>query len=450
MFESITQLITDLGLNVCEFVDVGSRSERRTGIPDSFSSGPAARVLSKLIPDGKVWRHQASALKHLFNGRNVVVSTGTASGKSLIFQLYALDRLLSDPDSKVLAFYPLRALAADQFAHWQRIAELAGLGSEDVARIDGGVPVKDRERVMDRARVVLMTPDVCHAWFMRTIDKPSNGRFLGALALLVLDEAHVYESVFGSNVAFLIRRLLAAKRRLSTGGINARKLQVIAATATIDEPAQHLERITGLKFRVVDETKNGAPRQRRRILHVDGPDQGRDGESVISTILAAIYELKQQQRFIAFMDSRQGVERIAQQVAKDSVKPYRSGYEERDRNAIERALRNGKLRGVVSTSALELGIDIPDMEIGVNVGVPNSRKSFRQRLGRIGRTSPGIFLVIAPANAFKQFGESLTEYYASSIEPSYLYLGNRFVQFPRDRPCKRLQTVRGELDRILC
>ena len=244
--------------------------------------------------------------------------------------------------------------------------------------------MNEREQIIEQARVVLMTPDVCQAWLMRTLATQPVNRFLDALTLLVLDEAHVYESVFGSNAAFLIRRLLAAKRRVSSQRGNV-QLQVVAATATIAEPQEHLKNLTGLRFKVVNERQDGAPRYRRRILHVEGSDQGSDGEATITNILAGMCSLKKRRRFIAFMDSRQGVERIAQRLGRESVRPYRSGYEDRDRAAIEKALHSGGLHGVVSTSALELGIDIADMEIGVNLGVPQSRKSFRQRLGRTGR-----------------------------------------------------------------
>ena len=253
---------------------------------------------------------------------------------------------------------------------------------------------------------------------------------LDALTLLVLDEAHVYESVFGSNMAFLLRRLLAAKRRSPS---HRRQLQMIAATATIADAEQHLENLTGVSFHPVDETCNGAPTYERRIVHIEGPDSGAGGEADIAEIGAAICNLTPRHRFIAFMDSRQGVERIVQRIGNPHVMPYRSGYEAGDRIAIEEGLRNGTLHGVISTSALELGIDIPDLEVGINLGVPQSRKSFRQRLGRVGRSQPGVFLVVAPSNAFKQFGENLSEYYEDSVEPSYLYLGNRFVQFAHAR-----------------
>ena len=117
----------------------------------------------------------------------------------------------------------------------------------------------------------------------------------------------------------------------------------------------------------------------------------------------------------------------------EAVRPYRSGYEAADRSAIEESLRDGSLRGVVSTSALELGINIPHFSVGLNVGVPASRKSLRQRLGRVGRRRPGAFAIIAEPYAFRRFGTSLQEYYASSVEPSYLYLENRFIQFAHAR-----------------
>ena len=442
MLDAIDRVIADLGLNILETVEVPERPELRVPVPKRIADGPAARVISDTIPGGQIWKHQAQALSDLSRGGNVVVSTGTASGKSLIFQTYALHLLLTDPGSKVLVFYPLRALTNDQLNSWQRLVKASGLEQNAVGLIYGGVPMAEREQTLERSRIVLMTPDVCQAWLMRTVGNPTVKKFIESLSLLILDEAHVYESVLGSNTAFLLRRLMAAKRILSPRGTNARRLQIIAATATIDAPAQHLENLTGVQFKVVDEAANGAPRSRRTIRHVEGPESGREGEEAIATIIDKICGMAERHRFISFVDSRQGVERIARAVDveqitrgvnKAAVKSYRSGFERRDRDAIERALRDGSLHGVVSTSALELGIDIADVEIGINLGVPQSRKSFRQRLGRVGRTTPGVFLVVAPANAFTRFGETMASYYESSVEPSYLYLGNRFVQFAHAR-----------------
>lgn len=441
MFEFADRLIDDMKLNVVESVEIPSRRQSRTRVPDVFLDDGIAPIIAKEAPDGRLWKHQSQALRHLVAGRNLVISTGTASGKSLIFQLHALNRLLTEPDSKVLVLYPLRALASDQLVSWQNRAKLAGLNPEEVAYISSNLSQSDRERIIADARIVMMTPDMCQAWLIRQIGSGFISRFVESLALLILDEAHVYESIFGSNFAFLARRLASAKYRI--GGSNgSRKFQMIAATATIAEPAQHLERLTGYKFRVIEEKSNGAPRRTRQILHIEGPETGDDGEKAASDIIAGICALKKRHRFIAFMDSRQGVERIAELANREDVKPYRSGYEERDRAEIEKALRDGTLRGVVSTSALELGIDIEDVEIGINLGVTQSRKSFLQRLGRIGRHSPGVFMVVASANAFTQYGESLSEYYDASVEPSYLYLGNRFIQFAQAR------CLRNELEAL--
>ena len=440
MFAYISQLIDDLNLKVSDSVEIAERSERRGSAPSVISAGPAAPVLNQMGSGDSLWQHQSEALRQLSTGENVVISTGTASGKSLIFQIFAVHRLLTEPESKVLAFYPLRALTSDQHASWLRVARWAGLSESEIVKIDGSVALKSRRGLLERGRVVLMTPDVCHAWLMRTAASASSSAFLRALRILILDEAHVYESVFGSNVSFLFRRILAAKHRLSPRNGKTRRLQVIAATATIKDPADHLERLTGLDYRVIDEKQDGAPRHQRKILHVEGPGLGQEGEQTVLKILDGICSQKVQRRFIAFVDSRQGVERIAAQLGYTSVKPYRSGYEAEDRRAIEDSLRKGILKGVISTSALELGIDISDMEIGVNLGVPHSRKSFRQRLGRIGRTCPGAFIVVAEPNAFRQFGENLSDYYASSVEPSHLYLGNRFIHFTHAR------CIRDELE----
>lgn len=442
MLDAIDRVIADLDLNILETVEVPERPPTLAPVPKYIADGPAYPVIGDTIPGGQVWKHQAQALSDLSSGGNVVISTSTASGKSLIFQTYALHLLLTDPGSKVLVFYPLRALTNDQLNSWRRLAKIAGLGQNSVGLIYGGVPMAEGEQTLERSRIVLMTPDVCQARLMRTVGNPTVKKFIEALSLLILDEAHVYESVLGSNTAFLLRRLMAAKRILSPRG-TSRRFQVIAATATIDAPAQHLENLTGVQFNVVDEAVNGAPRNPRRILHIEGPDSGSGGEAAIAEIASRICAMEKRHRFIAFIDSRQGTERtFLESLDNENVKPYRSGYEEQQRKDIERALNNSTLHGVVSTSALELGIDIADMEIGINLGVPQSRKSFQQRLGRVGRTTPGVFLVVGPDNAFTRFGESLSSYYESSVEPSYLYLGNRFVQFAHAR------CLRGEMEAL--
>jgi len=329
--------------------------------------------------------------------------------------------------------YPLKALASDQLGKWKELVRKADLGRELVGRIDGDVPMSDRDAILDSAKILIMTPDVCHAWFMRNIGSGPVRRFLKCLRLLVLDEAHVYESVFGSNVSFLMRRLIAAKKKATRNNTKSKQFQVIATTATVSGLADHLRRLTGLDFAVVNEEQNGSPHFQRRVLHLGADDHGAAGESAAVDIVRSILTLDEYKRFMVFIDSRQGVERVVRSVDHGKVLPYRSGYEVQDREKIEGALRDGSLHGIIATSALELGIDIADMEIGITLGVPHSRKAFHQRLGRIGRAKPGLFLVIAPPAEFRRLGLTFEDYFHMPVEQSHLYLENRFIQFSQAR-----------------
>ena len=431
-----------------------TRDEQLCLPPAELLQGPAAPLLSRHDEEGRVWKHQALTLEALCRGENCVVATGTASGKSLIFQAWALHLISQNPDATIAVFDPLRALASDQTESWREQAIAAGLGENIVVKIDGSIPVSERERLIDGASVVIMTPDICHAWLMRNLSRRAVNRFVGNLELVVIDEAHVYDSVFGSNAAYLFRRLLNA-RTLARGQDD--DCRIIAATATISNPAEHLSLLTGRPFTAITEEQNGARIYPRTLLHIDGENE-QDLLPVISEA-AGWPDVK----FIAFVDSRQGVERLARRIPGDAVMPYRNGYEADDRRDVELALRNDQLKGVVSTSALELGINIPGLNLGINLKVPDSRKSFRQRLGRIGRDGPGAFIIVAPRNAFSQFGETLESYYQASVEPTMLYLENEYIQFanaqcmareaganrPNANDCQWPQGFQQSLDAVL-
>jgi len=288
----------------------------------------------------------------------------------------------------------------------------------------------ERAKAIERARVVVATPDVTHAWLMSNLTKPAHRRFLRRLALVVIDEAHVFDSVFGSNFAYLFRRLAVAAR-MADRTADAEPLRVVAASATISNPVEHLAALTGMAFEAIDDTLDSSPRYGRQILHL-ACGSGQEA-SAAADLQKSMLERSDQGSFLTFIDSRQGAERLAIRTDAEDVKPYRSGYEGEDRASIERALRDGSLRGVVSTSALELGLNIPHFSVGLNLNVPVSRKSFRQRLGRVGRQRPGAFAILAEPYAFRRFGESLSSYYETSVEPAYLYLQNRFIQYAHAR-----------------
>ena len=381
--------------------------------------------------DGRVWLHQGKAMSIAAEGRNLVISTGTASGKSLVFQSAAFRTLDQDDEAAVIVFYPLKALSNDQLISWRRAGALAGYREAEIVKVDGDIPRGVRAEVLSQARIALMTPDVCQAWLLNEISNPVHRDFLARTSLVIIDEAHVLEGVFGSNFAYLFRRLCTA-RIILRGKSRRRDFQVIAASATIAAPDRHLAALTGLQFETVGDEDDGAPRHERSIVHIAAADRGE--ADVAEAMQKSLVEASTDGSFITFIDSRQGAERLAVRTGHTSlVKPYRSGYEAEDRSNIEHALRDGYLRGVVSTSALELGIDIPHFEVGLNLGVPVTRKSFRQRLGRVGRRRPGSFGIVAEPYAFRRFGSTLLEYYEKSVEPSHLYLGNRFMQFTHAR-----------------
>jgi DEAD/DEAH box helicase domain-containing protein len=359
-----------------------------------------------------------------------VIATGTASGKSLVFQTAALAILEKDPEARVAVFYPLKALAADQLVGWKKALVSAGYSETLVAECHGDIEIDARFQSLEEARVLIMTPDVCHHWLLKNLVKLSVKRFISNIQLIVIDEAHVLEGVFGSHVAFLLRRLQVARAIAQKGRVSTKKLRFVAASATISNPDDHLKALTGRSFSVVDESQDGSPAQSRSLVHLACKT---NPASILPELQQELLQSSTQGSFISFVDSRQGVERAVVQTNHPLVRPYRSGYEADDRISIENALRNGALRGVVSTSALELGINIPHFAIGLNAGVPNSRKAFRQRFGRVGRAQPGSFAVIADPNDFRRFGSTFAEYWNGSIEPSTLYLKNRFMQFTHAR-----------------
>ena len=415
---SIPKCIGCVALSV---VEIPGTAEMSAAPPESITTGSAWPAASAVAKDGKLWLHQAEALRQLEAGKNTVIATGTASGKSLIFQLWALHQAATNPESTALVFYPTKALANDQTRRWQEVALIVGLRGEAIGQIDGDVLMNKRDVILEQSRIVIMTPDVCHAWLTRRVAEPTVKGFLRNLRTVIIDEAHTYEAVLGSNSAFLFRRLITATK--AVGADNSP--QFIAATATILTPEEHLEKLTGQEFSVVEEKQNGSPRHARIVHHVDG-----EGEEELAALILNIINNDPDAQVIAFHDSRQGVERIVQQTGRrDEIMPYRSGYLSDDRRKIEDSLRENRLRAVVSTSALELGIDMPDLNYGINLYLPPSRKQFHQRLGRIGRSRPGTFVIMAPASEFSRHGDTLAGYCANSVEPSHLYLDNEYIAF---------------------
>ncbi len=443
MYNTIHEILQgkeqNTGFSIVESFEIKGQEARYRSVPEFLGSSKVGNYLNQQYSNG-LWAHQSQALEALGKGEDVVISTGTASGKSLVFQSLAFHKVMASPQNRVLVFYPLIALAADQLRSWRRMARELHIVENVIGRIDGTVSMQEREATLRSSRIIIMTPDVCHAWLMSRLAMPVVKEFISNLSAVVIDEAHTMEGVFGSNSAFLIRRLMAAQNHMLGNKASERNLQFVAATATIENPKEHLKQITGKEFTVISHNDDGAPHHKRIVAHVACPLGGE--LQIAKELQRRLLGNGNEGSFITFVDSRKGVETLAVATQEDieellvedpSVAPYRAGFTTDERQRIENRLKSRELRGVVSTSALELGIDIPSLSVGLNVGIPATRKAYRQRLGRVGRDGPGAFVVIGPPDIFRRYGTTFREYHDMSVEPSYLYLDNRFMQFAHAR-----------------
>ena len=352
-----------------------------------------------------LWSHQAEAYEAAAAGP-VVITTGTASGKSLAFNLPTLDALLRDRTARALYLYPAKALSQDQ----ARALGALGLGKQlRPAIYDGDTPRAQRAAIRRRSNLVLTNPDMLHLGILP--NHPAWSAFFSSLAVVVVDEAHVYRGVFGSHVGNVLRRL---RRVAQAYGCAPRFL---LATATIANPVELAERLTGLEdWTLVD--RDGSPGASRTVAMWNPPlvDEALGARrSVLGEAADVVAELVASgARTIAFMKSRRAVEllaRFVQQTLEGRDRPelasrvaaYRAGYTPQQRRELERKLAAGELLAVISTDALELGIDIGSLDAAVCVTFPGTVASLRQMWGRAGRRGRGLAVYIAGEDGLDQF-----------------------------------------------
>src|SRR3954454_3671968 len=379
----------------------GARPPRPEPLPDYLS--PA--LLESLERTGvdKLWSHQAAALESAWDGPTMV-TTGTASGKSLAFNLPVLDTLARDPRARAIYIYPTKALAQDQA---RKLHELRAPFLRH-AIYDGDTPREERRAIRQRSNLILTNPDMLHVGVLP--HHRNWGDVLANLAFVVVDEAHVYRGVFGSHVANVLRRL----RRLAAAyGTEPR---FVLTSATIANPVDLAERLTGLEFNLVDD--DGAPAAERQVAMWNPPLRDESTGARASALGAAAGLLarlvEEDVRTICFPKSRRGVELI-QKFAKlrledagrsdlaERIAPYRAGYTPQQRREIERRLAEGDLLAVVATSALELGIDVGELDAAICVNFPGTVASLLQMWGRAGRRRTGLAMYIAGDDALDQF-----------------------------------------------
>lgn len=431
LLPEISALLGKLAIPISEIVTLPAQAAAYLPVPHGLDQRVIASLQSN-YPQG-LYSHQARAIQAFLQGQDVCLATPTASGKSLVFMASAIHLALSDPEARILALYPAKALIQDQLEKWKQALILHKLSA---SFIDGSVATSARVALLNQHRVILMTPDVLHAWLLPRADEKEMGQFLASLRLLILDEAHVYDAVFGTNMTYLLHRLQA----LSPVG------RIIASTATIGAPGEVMARLTGRPFFVLDAEDDGTNRPERDLVILRGDPQ-EDSQAAVP-LLHALQQLPSL-RYLAFADSRKKVERLVSRLHSHTrngnehgvpetkpripdeaqVLPYRAGYEEEDRRTIQAALGQGSLAGVVSTSALELGLDIGDLQIVILLGVPVSMRSFWQRIGRVGRRERGLCLIFDNQGLADRTRGGMNAFLARPLEPSWLYLENRNLQF---------------------
>lgn len=429
--------------HIGRWVHVPARSARFAAFP----AGLDRRLIEVLAARGidRLYTHQAEAVAAGLRGEHVAVVTPAASGKTLCYNLPVFQLLLADPAARALYLYPTKALAHDQLAALRGLADLtmaqAGNPSYDPALIcatyDGDTPSGRRGKVRDAARIILSNPDMLHAGILP--QHPRWAAFFANLTAVVVDEMHVYRGVFGSHVANVLRRL---RRLCRFYGSNPR---FYLASATIANPQELAERLVEAPVTVIGPERNGAPQGERTILFYNppllDPTLGIRRSVGLEAAELAAHFVRHDAQTIVFGRSRLTAELILmylrQQLAgagdlaglpptdaPRALRGYRSGYLPAERRAIEAGLRDGTVRAVVATNALELGIDIGQMAAALLAGYPGTIAAARQQMGRAGRRQDAAAAVLIAA------ADPLDQYLIAHPE----YLLDRTVEHARLNP----------------
>lgn len=351
----------------------------------------------------QLFTHQAAAITAVSQHKNVIIATATASGKSLCYTVPVLQRLLERPSARALYLFPTKALAHDQTAETNAIIA-AGKLPIAVNSYDGDTPRGQRGKVRSAGGILISNPDMLHAGIL---PYHTGWRDLFSnLEFVVLDEIHAYRGIFGSHVANVLRRL---RRICHFYGSDP---QFICASATIANPRQHAERLVEAPFVLIDEAQNGSPTGEKQFILYNPPiideELGLRASTMIAARDTAVTFLGEDVQTILFARTRQSVELLLTYLRDEiayrgwestAVTGYRGGYLPLERREIEHNLRTGQLRGVVATNALELGIDIGELDAAVIAGYPGSIASTWQQAGRAGRRAAQSAAVLIAGNS---------------------------------------------------
>jgi DEAD/DEAH box helicase domain-containing protein len=396
-----TQLWDELltGEELAHLTTESAREARTSAFPEDLH--PRVRAALEARGIETLFEHQADVWEAAARGEHVIVTTGTASGKSLAFNLPVLDALAREPKQRALYLYPTKALSQDQV---RALTEL-NMPRARAAIYDGDTPTEQRWQIRKWANLIVSNPDMLHVGLLPHHDR--WGDVLSNLRYVVVDEAHVYRGVFGSHVGNVLRRL---RRLAKVYGADPR---FVLTSATIANPAELARSLVGVEATVVET--DAAPRAERTIALWNPPlldeELGLRGSALAEASKLMADLVSREVRTLCFTKSRKAAElihRFTVQRLQDPdlarrLSPYRAGYTPAQRRDIERRLVTGDLLGVTATDALELGIDVGLLDCVISVGFPGTMASLRQQWGRAGRRGHGLAVLIASEDALDQY-----------------------------------------------
>jgi len=410
-----------------EMID-GRKDQVCTGfigsIPPRYSDLPLSKEVRAALASlgiSKLYEHQMEAIRYITKGKNVVIVSPTASGKTLSFNIPILASARTNKKAKALMVYPTKALSYDQRAQLERLSRAFGYNCPDSWSYDGDVPEEHRRALRKSPPPILLTnPEYLHLSFLGHWDKWQH--FLKDLVFLVIDEIHEYRGFFGTNAALLFRRFLYKLKQL---GVSPR---IILSSATCANPREHAFRLTGLDFALVTDSSNMRPERHLLFVSPDIPSFKFSEIFMLRVVRTALACLRMGLSTICFCPTRKFVEEASGYAKNEARKfnldpkcvvPYRSGYTADERRSIENGLRTGEYKVVFSTNALEIGIDIGRLDACVLAGFPDNVMSAWQRIGRAGRSwdKKAYVIYFAQNNPVDQF-------YAANI--------NSFLERPLD------------------
>ena len=408
----LTELLTSLRHNrdfmtqVVSWERLPARHAQAAVFPSEMNSVLAQAFLERGI--SQLYSHQTDAIASVNQHRDVVISTATASGKSLCYTIPVISRLLASPEARALYLFPTKALAHDQLADTRDLIASGSLPVE-VHSYDGDTPQSKRRQIRQAGGILISNPDMLHAGILPY--HPGWRTLFSNLQFVVLDEMHTYRGIFGSHVANVLRRLLRICQFYGSSP------QFICCSATIANPKEHAERLVERPFTLVDESSNGAPSGEKQFILYNPPivneELGLRASTVLASKDAAMTFLSEDVQTIVFARARHTVELVLAYLRDElafmgknetAVAGYRGGYLPLERREIEAGLRSGSVRGVVATNALELGIDIGQLDAAVMTGYPGSIASTWQQAGRAGRrVDQSVAILVAGNSALDQY-----------------------------------------------